>query len=240
MPTLSQVLHDMKPVLKIDWATHEAAKYACENWHYSRCMPAGKLVKVGAWENGKFIGVVIFGRGATPNLGKPYGLAQLQCVELTRIALTKHITPVSRIMAIALRLLAANSPGLRLVVSFADRDQMHHGGIYQATNWVYSGTGDAATFYLINGKKTHPRSIGAAGHVQNLQGARKMDRNAKAIKCQGKHRYLMPLDAEMKKQILPLARPYPKRADSMGGHASGFQPEEGGSTPTSALQSPTP
>ena len=31
-----------------------------------------------------------------------------------------------------------------------------------------------------------------------------------------------------------------KRADSMGGHASGFQPEEGGSTPTSALQSPTP
>ena len=30
----------------------------------------------------------------------------------------------------------------------------------------------------------------------------------------------------------------PKRADSMGGHASGFQPEEGGSTPTSALHSP--
>jgi hypothetical protein len=31
----------------------------------------------------------------------------------------------------------------------------------------------------------------------------------------------------------------PKRADSMGGHASGLQPEEGGSTPTSALHSPT-
>lgn len=30
----------------------------------------------------------------------------------------------------------------------------------------------------------------------------------------------------------------PKRADSMGGHASGLQPEEGGSTPTSALHSP--
>lgn len=28
-----------------------------------------------------------------------------------------------------------------------------------------------------------------------------------------------------------------KRADSMGGHASGFQPEEGGSTPTSVLHS---
>jgi hypothetical protein len=230
----------MKPVLKIDWATHEAAKYACENWHYSQSIPKSKLVKVGVWENGKFIGVVIFSPGATPNLGSPYGLTQRQCVELTRIALTRHVTPVSRILSIALKFLIAANPKLRLVVSFADRDQSHHGGIYQATNWIYDGTGSPATFYMINGKKTHPRTIGLAGHVQNLQGARKMDRNAKAIKCQGKHRYLMPLDAEMKKQILPLARPYPKRADSMGGHASGFQPEEGGSTPTSALQSPTP
>jgi len=240
MPTLSQVLHDMKPVLKIDWATHEAAKHACENWHYSQSIPKSKLVKVGVWENGKFIGVVIFSPGATPNLGSPYGLTQRQCVELTRIALTRHVTPVSRILSIALKFLIAANPKLRLVVSFADRDQSHHGGIYQATNWIYDGTGSPATFYMINGKKTHPRTIGLAGHVQNLQGARKMDRNAKAIKCQGKHRYLMPLDAEMKKQILPLARPYPKRADSMGGHASGFQPEEGGSTPTSALQSSTP
>ena len=46
------------------------------------------------------------------------------------------------------------------------------------------------------------------------------------------------IDAEMRKRILPLARPYPKRADSMGGHASGLQPEEGGSTPTSALHPP--
>jgi hypothetical protein len=32
----------VKPELKIDWASHEAAKYACENWHYSKCLPAGK------------------------------------------------------------------------------------------------------------------------------------------------------------------------------------------------------
>ena len=228
----------MKPDLKIDWATHEAAKYAVENWHYSKSIPKSKLVKIGVWENQKFIGVVIFSPGATPNLGSPYGLTQRECVELSRVALTKHSTPVSRILSIALRFLVNANPKLRLVVSFADRDQSHHGGIYQATNWIYDGTGSPATFYLIHGKKTHPRTIGLAGHIQNLQGAKKMDKNAKAIQCQGKHRYLMPLDAEMRKRILPLARPYPKRADSMGGHASGFQPEEGGSTPTSALHSP--
>ena len=31
-----------KANLKIDWATHEAAKYACTNWHYSKSVPINK------------------------------------------------------------------------------------------------------------------------------------------------------------------------------------------------------
>lgn len=49
-----------KADLRIDWATHEAARYACENWHYSGTVPVGKLAKVGAWERGEFVGVVLF------------------------------------------------------------------------------------------------------------------------------------------------------------------------------------
>jgi hypothetical protein len=217
-----------KADLRVDWATHEAAKYACETWHYSGCAPVGKLVKVGAWESGKFIGVVLFGRGATPNLCKPYGLAQDECVELVRIALTAHATPVSRISALALKFLKRANPKLRLVVSFADSTQGHHGGIYQAGNWVYNGQGDAAKFYLIRGKLTHPRSLGAKGLVQNIQGARMFDPNAQVVVVDGKHRYLMPLDAEMRERILPLSKPYPKRAkQAISGDQS---PERQGST----------
>lgn len=201
-----------KADLRIDWATHEAAKYACVNWHYSRCLPAGKLVKVGAWERGKFIGVVLFGRGATPNLGRPYNLGQDECVELVRIALTKHDAPVSRISSLAIKFLSRSNPKLRLIVSFADQSQGHHGGIYQAGNWIYNGQGDPAKFYMIRGKLTHPRSIGAKGLVQNIHGARKIDPNATVVDVPGKHRYLMPLDAEMRERILPLSKPYPKRA----------------------------
>ena len=210
-----------KTDLRIDWATHAAAKYACENWHYSGCLPAGKLVKVGAWESGKFIGVVLFGRGATPNLGKPYNLGQDECVELVRIALTKHETPVSRIASLAMKFLNRSNPKLRLIVSFADQSQGHHGGIYQAGNWIYSGQGDPAKFYLIRGKLTHPRTIGAKGLVQNIRGARQIDPNAKSVNVPGKHRYLMPLDADMRERILPLAKPYPKRAkQAMAGDQS--------------------
>lgn len=197
--------------LKVDWATHEAAKYACENWHYSNCLPVGKLVKVGVWEKNKFIGVVLFGRGATPNLGKPYNLNQDECVELVRIALTKHEIAVSRIVSIAMKFLHKISPKLQLVVSFADQSQGHHGGIYQAGNWVYNGQGSAAKFYLINKKLTHPRSIGAKGFVQNIHGAREIDKNAQVVIVPGKYRYLMPLNPDMRKQIAPLAKPYPKR-----------------------------
>jgi hypothetical protein len=200
-----------KANLRIDWATHEAAKYACENWHYSKCLPVGKLVKVGAWEDGKFIGVVLFGRGATPNLGKPYGLGQDECVELVRIALTKHQNSVSRIASLAMKFLRKSNSNLRLIVSFADQSQGHHGGIYQAGNWVYNGNGDAAKFYMIRGKLTHPRSIGAKGLVQNIHGARQIDPNATVVDVPGKHRYLMPLDEDMRQRIMPLAKPYPKR-----------------------------
>ena len=201
-----------KADLRVDWATHEAAKYACKNWHYSGCLPVGKLVKVGAWESGRFIGVVIFGRGATPNLCNPYGLGQDECVELVRIALTNHATPVSRITALALKFLKRANQKLRLVVSFADQSQNHHGGIYQAGNWIYNGQGEAAKFYMVLGKLTHPRSIGAKGLIQNIHGARRIDPNATVINVPGKHRYLMPLDDEMRKRILPLSKPYPKRA----------------------------
>jgi len=210
-----------KADLRIDWATHAAAKYACENWHYSGCMPVGKLVNVGAWEGGKFIGVVLFGRGATPNLGRPYKLGQDECVELTRIALTAHDVPVSRIASLAMKFLSRTNPKLRLIVSFADQSQGHHGGIYQAGNWVYNGQGDAAKFYMIRGKLTHPRSIGAKGFVQNIHGAKRIDPNATVVNVPGKHRYLMPLDAEMRAQIAPLAKPYPKRAkQAMAEHPS--------------------
>lgn len=218
----------MKPVLNIDWATHEAAKYAVENWHYSQCLPAGKLVKVGAWEAGKFIGVVIFGRGANNNMAKPYGLTQIECCELVRIALTKHVTPVSRIAALAMGFLKSQSPGLKLIISYADPEQGHHGGIYQAGNWIYCGKSQSQQEVIYKGKVMHKRTANSL--FGTIKGMRKS-----AIFW--KHKYLMPLDTEMRKRIIPLSKPYPKRAGSDTSDTPGFHPGEGGSLPTPALHS---
>lgn len=183
--------------------SYQAAKFAVEHWHYTRCMPAGKTVKFGVWENEQFIGVVIFSRGANCNIGSPYKLKQTEVCELTRVALQKHCTPVSKIVAASLRLLRTQNDGIRLIVSYADEQaQQHVGVIYQAMNWVYVGCSKASLGLRLGGKVVHKKT----GHSRfgTIRGLPKSD-------MLWKHKYLYPLDRAMRRQIEPLAQPYPKR-----------------------------
>lgn len=228
----------LSPKLKLDWASAKAARFACEHWHYSGSMPCSKAVKVGVWEDEKYIGCLIFSPGATPLIGSPYGLAQTEICELTRIALTKHANPVSKIMAIAIRMLKRFCPGLQLLVSYADPDQLHHGGIYQATNWIYAGKTTPACFLKVNGVVEHRKTIYERYGNNSLQWIlNNVDPKAERIRDQGKHKYLMPMCAKMKAKCMSLAKPYPKRVGSKDNVATGDQPVEGGVNPTPTLHS---
>ncbi len=199
--------------LRLAWSSYHAALYAVKRWHYSRCIPAGKLVKIGVWENERFIGVVIFSRGACPRAGIQFRLKQTEICELTRVALDKHQTPVSRIVSIALRMLKQSNPGMRLVISYADCDHEHLGKIYQAGNWTYLGLTEengGTPKWMIHGKVMHGRSVGSRGWSQNQEWLRKhVDPKACPIYTLGKHKYAMPLDDDMRRFIQPLSRPYP-------------------------------
>jgi hypothetical protein len=232
--------------LRLDWCSFTAAQYACRHWHYSRSMPAGKTVKVGVWEDDQFIGAVIFAWGSNQHLGKTYGLKMEECCELCRVALKPgHRCQVTRVLRIALKYLAQHSPGLRLVVSYADRDQNHHGGIYAGGNWIYTGRvqlNGGTPKYKIRGKVMHGRSVAARGWKQQISWIRQhVDAHAERIYTLGKEKYLFPLDDAMRAQVIPLMQPYPKRllrAGSIDSDASCIQQEEGGASPTSALHSP--
>lgn len=196
----------------------EASKFAVMNWHYSKTMPSGKLVKYGVWENKEFVGSVIYGRGATPQLGSPYGLDQIEVCELVRVALKKgHKTQTSQIVAETIRNLKQTQPGLRLIVSFADSAQGHHGGIYQAMNWIYAGQSMHHRL-VVNGQMIHPRSLGAKYGVggQSIPWLREnVDPNAERIDVPGKHRYLYPLDKQMRRNIAKLSLPYPPAVEGL-------------------------
>jgi len=227
--------------LKLDWCSHEAAKYAVEKWHYSHSMPTPPIIKIGVWEDSKYIGCVLFSRGGNNNLLKPFNLLQTEGCELTRIALTKHVIPVTRIVTIAIKMLIKNSPGLRLIVSYADPNQDHNGAIYQAGNWIYSGqTSDDVQYVDKKGRHWHSRQVSRTGVSRQYGEYRQVPKHEDCLQIPliGKHRYLYPLDDAMRKQIAPLAKPYPKRthADEVKRDAPGVQPGEGGSTPTHPLK----
>lgn len=197
-----------KADLKVNWCNQAAAKFAVENWHYSKSYPIGKSVNIGAWENNIFIGALQFRNGSNNNMGSPYGLTHGEFCELSRVALTKHKAPVSRIIAIALRMLIKQSPNLRVILSYADTMQKHYGGIYQATNWLYLGVTNGDTEYFVDGRWRKARNF-RSSDFSKYSGVNY--KRFPSRKTPGKHRYLMPLDDEMRARITPLAKPYPKR-----------------------------
>jgi hypothetical protein len=181
--------------------SHEAAKFAVETWHYSRILPTGKLVKFGVWEDDVFIGCVIFSRGASPHLGTALDLDQTEVCELTRVALTKHVSTVSQILAQALAELKKQNPGMRAVISFADPKEGHHGSIYQAGNWIYTGSSNSVIEYFIDGRWRHTR--GAYHHPARP--------TAPMRESPGKYRYIYPLDKSIRRRVAKQALDYPTK-----------------------------
>lgn len=255
-----------RPELRLDWCSYEAANYAVRHWHYSRSMPIGKLVKIGVWEDGNFVGCIIFGFGGAASLHKQFHLGVFELCELVRIALRAHSHPVTRMVKIALSMLKKHCPKLRLVVSYADPFFDHHGGIYQAGNWIYFGESAPGILYeyLGSGKITQHRTLTSKKliHNRNLQGPRGFGGRSKnhekiqasytkrkndllragiirTVKRPRKHKYIFPLNSAMRMTVAPLSKPYPKRAGSKESVALGNHPREGGVNPTPALHQST-
>lgn len=230
------------PDLRLDWANAKQARYACRLWHYSRTLPTAPYNTVGVWEGGRFIGIVLFSRGNCPSIGKPFGLEQTEICELTRIALREHRTPVTRIIRIALTFLARRSPGLRMVVSYADPNQNHHGGIYQGAGWLFLGqTPESEEFISPSGKRIHARKVSVSGTVIMPSGRVRAFRPNQCSRrmLPGKYKYAKVLNAgdSLHAMLAPKAEPYPKRVESFSGGTGGSQPHGDGSIPISTLQS---
>ena len=232
--------------LKLDWCSHDAARHAVMRWHYSRAMPAAKLVRIGVWEDKRFAGVILYGSGANRHIARPYGLKSTEVCELVRVALApgrEH--PTSKCLAISLRMVKRQSPGLKLIVSYADTKEGHLGTIYQATNWIYLG-GSTQPYLKIKGQIVHPRTVyewyGKGG--QKIEWLRaNVDPNAERIAMKPKLKYVYVFDKALRAELARQAKPYLKddlkepRAGSIAGDALTDQVREGGSIPTSALHS---
>ena len=222
----------VKTALRLDWCSRRAARFACERWHYSRKLTVGGLACIGVWEGNDFIGTIVYSKGSGNTTDcRRYGLAKInQAAELCRIALRNHQAPVSRMIAISTRMVRRQSPGLRMLISYADPMHGHNGAIYQAANWLYVGDTPPTKMYRDRrGRVHHSRVVSESGYVGFFG---KWKRSIRAGDCEvipalGKHKYVYPLDDEIREVIQAFAKPYPKRPKDSS-EPSAVLAEEGG------------
>ena len=203
--------------MRLSIATPTAYNYACKKFHYAKAIPVVKVAFNVFNDEDEWCGVIIYGSGANCNIATPYDKWQGQVLELVRVALNgrqKH-GETSKAVGLSLKMLKKMYPWVDLIVSYADLDQNHIGTLYQSTNWIYEGIKNVNTVsaFIINGKKTHPKSCYSKGWKQSLLWLKEnVDKNAEEFITKGKHKCLYPMTREIRERVKVLSKEYPKRS----------------------------
>lgn len=202
--------------MRLTVASQKAIQYACIKFHYAKCVPVVGIGFNVYNDNDEWCGVIIYGYGANCHIAMPFNKWQGQVMELVRVALNgkQGHGKTSKALSLSLKLLTKYFPAVDIVVSYADLDQNHNGTLYQSTNWIYTGLTNANSrgAFIVKGKKMHPKSVYSRKWKQSLLWLREnIDPNAQEFITKGKHKYVYPIDKNMRKRLELLSVPYPKK-----------------------------
>ena len=172
---------------------YEATKDWILNIHYAKRMPSISYA-YGLYRHDEMVGMVSYGSPASPSLckgicGEEY---KSDVIELNRLVLKDNLpNEASFLVARSLKLL----PKPKVVVSYADAGgHFHTGFVYQATNFLFTGTTRPRTD--IAGKDgKHSRH-----HLGDI--TKRVDRTAK-------HRYVYFIGSKRERKVLREALRYP-------------------------------
>lgn len=198
----------------------------CRQWclykHYAHRIPCISYA-FGLYDNDLALqGIVTYGIPASPSLviGAMGGEFADTFLELNRLCVNEGLprNALSFLVARSLQML----PKPMVVVSYADSGQNHHGYIYQATNWLYTGLSDRHISYVVEGLEgKHSRhlmddttKVGRGGEKLASLIEKYGDR-VQVSERSRKHRYFYFLGSKTQrrkmKQALPYKiQPYPK------------------------------
>jgi hypothetical protein len=162
-------------------------------------------------------GVCVFGQPSPALQKHAFKDRDFRLFELARLVVqSKTKNASSFLVGNALRML---HPRPCAVVSFADSAHGHCGYIYQATNWVYTGsTRSHDNTYIIDGERVHSMSLRDKGITSPMTWAKQND--IQVVKPAPKHRYFFMIGNKkekkdmLKKLMYPIVSAYPKLAPS--------------------------
>lgn len=143
--------YEIKPITRND------TKPYIFDIHYAKRMPSVSYY-FGLYHHKELVGIITYGLPPSPSLcrgicGDNY---KSHVLELNRLCLKyNRKNEASMLITGSFKLL----PHPKIIVSFADTDQKHSGYVYQATNFIYTGTTVKRTEWREYGKDTHSRTV---------------------------------------------------------------------------------
>ena len=168
-----------------------------------------------AGDNERLIGCMTYGHPVSNRAVDSISTLPLELdevLELTRLVILDGYGKNIESYAIgqSFEWLRTNAPEVKVLISYADPEQTHTGGIYRATNWLYQGCGysklmpDFSLKLEEDGEWIHSRTVGAR------YGNKRVENLAKAIghtfwrkEETAKHRYIYFLcNKKEKKQLM--------------------------------------
>lgn len=176
----------------------EQAVAAITRWHYAHSFPSGKshIFKVGP-------ALVVYSIPANKNLGT-FVLGRAGAVwELTRLWAPDGHAPNLLTQAIlrSIGYFRQIERKVEALVSFADPNVGHKGGIYRAASWVYTGQSEEARYYRDKAGQVVSRRKFHSGTNAGLKKAEIEARGYKEHKLPGKYRFVKGLTAAAKRDI---------------------------------------
>jgi hypothetical protein len=207
---MEQTSKSIKEKYTVQSINTDQVKEWCLYKHYGGKMPSNIHYTFGCFFGKTLTGVAVFGQpvGATINQ-----IGEAKVIELQRLVLNddKDTNTTSFFVSQCLKQI----PHKGLIVSYADANYNHHGYIYQATNWIYTGQSTARNVFYDGTQEIHDRVFGRRYGVFSKEKAEEL--GFSVIRKKPKHRYFYITGnrAERKrfrKELLKHyeVKPYPK------------------------------
>lgn len=180
--------------------------------HYSR-RPSVFWEAFGLVECGMVVGVVVYGQPSPPIQRYAFRDRDFRLYELTRLVVqTSTKNAASMLIGRSLQMLSIQPAA---VISYADTEHAHAGIVYQATNWIYTGsTVSHDKAYIIDGKRTHPMTLRDRGITDPGRWAK--EHGIETLPPMEKHRYFYFVGNKRQKRemaarlVYPVVDGYPK------------------------------
>ena len=188
----------------------------CKEWflykHYAKRIPSISY-SFGLYIDNVLQGVCSYGRPVAHILVKNafQGNYQEDFLELNRLCVNDNLEKNTLSFFVSQTLKKIPKP--KVIVSYADTSMNHHGYIYQATNWIYTGLSVKFSDYMVKGfEHKHGASIldmvgrsDKDGHLDKVKLLKQKfgEENVYMIDRPRKHRYFFLLGSKtQKKQML--------------------------------------